>query len=95
VVVLQQAHAGATPLSVTAQLVHTSSTPIIQLPQHKHKTTQNNTARRRERKKLPFFLYSYADNEIIVARGRSGGLAAWVKTTPAWEMESGVAQVYK
>lgn len=48
-----------------------------------------------DRKKLPFFLYAYADEDIIVARGRSGGLAVWKRTTPEWEMESGVAQVYK
>ncbi|KAI8467701.1 MAG: hypothetical protein J3K34DRAFT_429614 [Monoraphidium minutum] len=48
-----------------------------------------------ERKALPFFLYAYADSDIIVARGRSGGLAVWTRTTPEWEMMSGVAQVYK
>ncbi|KIZ05995.1 hypothetical protein MNEG_1968 [Monoraphidium neglectum] len=48
-----------------------------------------------ERKALPFFLYAYADGDIIVARGRSGGLAVWTRTTAEWEMNAGVAQVYK
>lgn len=34
-------------------------------------------------------------DEIIVARGRSGGLAVWTRATPTWQMESGVAAVYK
>jgi hypothetical protein len=33
----------------------------------------------RDRKKLPFFLYSYIDNDIVVGRGRGGGLAIWTR----------------
>jgi hypothetical protein len=29
--------------------------------------------------KDPFFLFAYADEEIIVARGRGGGVAFWVR----------------
>lgn len=49
----------------------------------------------KDRKKLPFFLYAYVDDDIIVARGRSGGLAVWTRATPEWLMSSGVAAVYK
>jgi hypothetical protein len=48
-----------------------------------------------DRKKLPFFLYCYVDSEVVVARGRSGGLALWGRTTPEFEAESGVLSVYK
>jgi hypothetical protein len=41
-------------------------------------------------KKSPFFLFSYVDGEVAVARGRGGGLAFWARTTPAWEMTAGV-----
>jgi hypothetical protein len=34
-------------------------------------------------------------DDIIVARGRSGGLAVWTRATPEWLMSSGVAAVYK
>lgn len=34
---------------------------------------------RRDRKKLPFFLYSYIDSDIVVGRGRGGGLAVWMR----------------
>jgi hypothetical protein len=33
----------------------------------------------RDRKKLPFFLYSYIDNDTVVGRGRGGGLAVWTR----------------
>jgi hypothetical protein len=46
-------------------------------------------------KKLPFFIYAYADDDIIVARGRSGGLAVWVAGEAAWQARTGVMQVYK
>ncbi|GAX73741.1 hypothetical protein CEUSTIGMA_g1194.t1 [Chlamydomonas eustigma] len=46
-------------------------------------------------KKLPFFLYAYIDDEIIVARGRSGGLALWVAADSKWQANAGVLQVYK
>lgn len=48
-----------------------------------------------DRKKLPFFLYIYVDQDIVVARGRSGGLALWARTQPDWEATSGVLAVYK
>ena len=41
-------------------------------------------------KKSPFFLFSYVDDEVAVARGRGGGLACWARTKPAWEMSAGV-----
>ena len=41
-------------------------------------------------KKGPFFLFSYADDDILVARGRGGGVAFWQAVTPTWEAESGV-----
>ncbi len=43
-----------------------------------------------EDKKGPFFLFSYADDDILVARGRGGGVAYWQAVTPTWEAESGV-----
>lgn len=49
----------------------------------------------REVRKLPFFLYAYVDEDIIVARGRSGGLALWVAADAKWQADSGVLQVLK
>jgi len=50
----------------------------------------------REIKGLPFFLYAYVDNDIIVGRGRSGGLAVWQRVaTQEWEAKAGVLQVFK
>lgn len=46
-------------------------------------------------KKLPFFIYAYVDEDIIVGRGRSGGLAVWVSATSDWMAKAGVLQVYK
>ncbi len=46
-------------------------------------------------KKLPFFLYAYVDKDIVVARGRSGGLALWQRADKDWEARSGVMAVYK
>lgn len=40
---------------------------------------------------LPFFLFSYADDKVAVARGKTGGVAVWARATPAWLLESGVA----
>ena len=40
----------------------------------------------REVRKLPFFLYAYVDEEIIVARGRSGGLALWIAADSKWQV---------
>jgi hypothetical protein len=42
-------------------------------------------------RKLPFFLFAHADGELVVARGRSGGLALWAKAKPTWLLESGAA----
>jgi hypothetical protein len=50
---------------------------------------------RSEVKKLPFFLYAYADEDIIIARGRSGGLAMWLAADSAWQAKAGVLQVLK
>lgn len=47
-----------------------------------------------ERRKLPFFLYAYVDDELVVARGRSGGLAAWLRADAAWEAQAGTLQRY-
>mmetsp|Transcript_48702 Transcript_48702/g.123004 ORF Transcript_48702/g.123004 Transcript_48702/m.123004 type:complete len:284 (+) Transcript_48702:123-974(+) len=38
----------------------------------------------------PFFLFSYADDKVAVARGKGGGIALWAAATPAWLMEAGV-----
>ncbi|KAK9819417.1 hypothetical protein WJX74_001547 [Apatococcus lobatus] len=38
----------------------------------------------------PFFLFSYVDDEICVARGRGGGLAMWARTPPAWNLQAGI-----
>jgi hypothetical protein len=46
-------------------------------------------------KKLPFFLYAYVDKDIVVARGRSGGMALWQRADKDWEARSGVMAVYK
>ena len=50
----------------------------------------------RDVKKLPFFVYAYADSDIIVARGRSGGLALWQNrgADSEWQAQAGVLQVY-
>lgn len=47
-----------------------------------------------QRKALPFFLYAYVDDEMVVARGRSGGLALWLKTTSDFEAQAGLLQRY-
>eukprot|EP00877_Chromochloris_zofingiensis_P009303 jgi/Chrzof1/4626/Cz14g20140.t1 len=47
-----------------------------------------------DRKKLPFFLYWYVDDDIAVARGRGGGVAIWRRTTKDWEAKAGVLPVY-
>jgi hypothetical protein len=49
----------------------------------------------RSRKALPFFLYSYVDKDIIVGRGRGGGLAVWGRADAEWTVKTGVASVYK
>lgn len=47
-----------------------------------------------DRKKLPFFSYIYADDEMIVARGRSGGLAAWARADAGFLAQTGVMRMY-
>lgn len=46
-------------------------------------------------KALPFFIYAFVDEDIIVARGRSGGVALWGRADPEWAASAGVLQVYK
>ncbi|EFJ51665.1 hypothetical protein VOLCADRAFT_120424 [Volvox carteri f. nagariensis] len=46
-------------------------------------------------KKLPFFVYAYVGSDIVVARGRSGGVALWTRAGPQWLASSGAMQVYK
>ncbi|GAB4814299.1 hypothetical protein N2152v2_001345 [Parachlorella kessleri] len=41
-------------------------------------------------KDLPFFTFAYADEKMIVARGRGGGLAVWERTSPSWELKNGI-----
>lgn len=38
---------------------------------------------------LPFFLFALADGQLVVARGRSGGVALWARAQPSWLLESG------
>lgn len=54
------------------------------------KPGQLGTKKSEDDKKGPFFLFSYADDDILVARGRGGGVAFWQAVTPTWEAESGV-----
>lgn len=42
------------------------------------------------KRSLPLFKIIYVDDEVAVARGRSGGLAFWARTTPTWELENHV-----
>ena len=43
----------------------------------------------REAGKLPFFLFAQADENTVVARGRSGGLAMWARAEPSWVLLKG------
>lgn len=38
----------------------------------------------------PFFSFFWMSDDFIAARGRSGGIAVWARTTPQWELEKGV-----
>lgn len=49
----------------------------------------------RAAKALPFFVYALVTEDIIVARGRSGGLALWARADSDWMAKAGVLQVYK
>lgn len=51
--------------------------------------------RNRELVALPFFIYALVDEDIVVARGRSGGVALWGRADPQWAAGAGVLQVYK
>ncbi|KXZ47501.1 hypothetical protein GPECTOR_35g939 [Gonium pectorale] len=46
-------------------------------------------------KALPFFVYAYVGPDIVVARGRSGGVALWGRADSDWLASSGAMQVYK
>ncbi|KAG2495269.1 hypothetical protein HYH03_006542 [Edaphochlamys debaryana] len=46
-------------------------------------------------KALPFFVYAYVGDDIVVARGRSGGVALWGRADAQWLAESGAMAVYK
>lgn len=35
----------------------------------------------------------YIDDEIVVARGRSGGLAFWKRAEPEWELQNRIEGV--
>jgi hypothetical protein len=43
----------------------------------------------REAGALPFFLFAHADDDVVVARGRSGGVALWARAAPSWEITHG------
>jgi hypothetical protein len=51
--------------------------------------------RRKRAGQQPFFLYIYADDDIVVSRGRSGGVALWARADVAWQAQSGVLQIYQ
>ncbi|EIE26358.1 hypothetical protein COCSUDRAFT_58894 [Coccomyxa subellipsoidea C-169] len=51
---------------------------------------QLGTKKGEEDKKGPFFLFIYGDEDILVARGRGGGVAFWTAASPSWEVQSGV-----
>lgn len=38
----------------------------------------------------PFFLFAYADDDICVARGRSGGVAMWARASADWQFKAGI-----
>lgn len=37
------------------------------------------------------FIMVYGDDDIVVARGKGGGIALWQNAPPTWLMENGVA----
>ena len=41
----------------------------------------------------PFFTFFYVDDHVAAARGRSGGLALWSRTSPMWEMENYITRL--
>lgn len=44
-------------------------------------------------KSTPFFVFLYVDEDICVARGRSGGMAVWARTKPSEEAEKGIVSL--
>lgn len=38
----------------------------------------------------PFFLFFYADEDIVCAQGASGGIALWQKATPEMVLKKGL-----
>eukprot|EP01026_Neomeris_dumetosa_P050954 TRINITY_DN44797_c0_g1_i1.p1 TRINITY_DN44797_c0_g1~~TRINITY_DN44797_c0_g1_i1.p1 ORF type:complete len:248 (-),score=27.09 TRINITY_DN44797_c0_g1_i1:392-1135(-) len=51
---------------------------------------QNVEEAKKKYKVQPKFLFTYADEDIIVAKGAQGGSAVWGRTTKAWEVENGI-----
>ncbi len=47
----------------------------------------------RAQAKLPFFVYAAVAPDLIVGRGRSGGLALWAPADVEWAARTGVLQV--
>eukprot|EP01023_Acetabularia_acetabulum_P057463 TRINITY_DN6701_c0_g1_i4.p1 TRINITY_DN6701_c0_g1~~TRINITY_DN6701_c0_g1_i4.p1 ORF type:complete len:238 (-),score=33.17 TRINITY_DN6701_c0_g1_i4:132-845(-) len=47
---------------------------------------------KKKQKVQPFFVFLYVDEDIIVARGATGGTALWGRTTTEWEIQNGVIQ---
>ena len=47
----------------------------------------------RGKKAGPFFLFAYADEEVVVVRGKSGGIAFWQRCSAEWELKAGVTTV--
>eukprot|EP00891_Asterochloris_glomerata_P000491 jgi/Astpho2/491/Aster-03532 len=56
----------------------------------KLKPGQFGTKAEADKKAGPFFLFAYADEDIIVARGRGGGVAFWGRLTAADELRLGI-----
>lgn len=44
----------------------------------------------RRSKGKPFYLFAYAGDEFVVARGKGGGLGLWARAKPAWELQNSV-----
>jgi hypothetical protein len=56
------------------------------------KPGQFGTKEEASKKAGPFFLFAYADEAIIVARGRGGGVAMWSRLTSSDEAALGIVQ---
>lgn len=44
-------------------------------------------------KTTPFFVFLYVDEDVCIARGRSGGVAYWARTTASEEAEKGIVSL--